>query len=443
MGETQNQPFQLSFNTALKVDFQGSRVTSDGGLILVRELDERLGFGALIEEHLTDSRRGKNTQFPFADLLRQSIYSRLAGYEDLNDAQRLSQDPTFRLIGSEKVWDRGAALTSRLQSFETEMLAEEENFAGLAGLNRALIGRAEGMGSGYRTILDMDSTEIPVYGGQEQSAYNGHYESTCYHPLMLFNQEGDCLAAKLRPGNVHSAEGWEEVLLPEIERQRKQGKEVVFRADAAFAKPEIYEALEERGVKYAIRIAANDSLERDIAELLTRPMGRPSHKPVVWYKGFLYQAASWKTARRVVAKVEHHAGELFPRVGFIVTNLTLPSRAVVRFYNKRGTAEQWIKEGKQAVKMTRLSCHRFRANEVRLGLSVIAYNLGNLWRRLVLPKKIEKWSLTSLQQRLVKTGGRLIKHARYYWLLLAESHLTRRLFGAMVRRIALVPLPAG
>jgi hypothetical protein len=130
-------------------------------------------------------------------------------------------------------------------------------------------------------------------------------------------------------------------------------------------------------------------------------------------------------------------------VGFIVTNLTLPSRAVVRFYNKRGTAEQWIKEGKQAVNMTRLSCHRFRSNEVRLWLSVIAYNLGNLWRQLVLPKKIEKWSLTSLQQRLVKTGGRLLKHARYYWLLLAESHLTRRLFGAMVRRMAALTIPTG
>ena len=232
------------------------------------------------------------------------------------------------------------------------------------------------------------------------------------------------MAAKLRPGNVHSAEDWEELLLPEIERQQDQGKELVFRADAAFGKPEIYEALEERGVKYAIRIPANDSLERDIAELLTRPVGRPSHKPAVRYTSFLYQAASWKTARRVVAKVEFHSGELFPRVGFIVTNLEADSRAVVRFYNKRGTAEQWIKEGKQAVKMTRLSCHRFRSNEVRLWLSVIAYNLGNLWRRLVLPKRIGHWSLTSLQQRLVKTGGRLIKHARY-WLLLAESHLMR------------------
>jgi len=165
-----------------------------------------------------------------------------------------------------------------------------------------------------------------------------------------------------------SAEDWEELLPPEIARQQKQGQEVVFRADAAFAKPEIYEALEERGVKYAIRIPANDSLERDIAELLTRPVGRPAHRPVVRYKRFLYQAESWTKARRVVAKLEFHAGEVFPRVGFIVTNLEADSRAVVRFYNKRGTAEQWIKQGKQAVRMTRLSCHRFRSNEVRLWL---------------------------------------------------------------------------
>ncbi len=442
MGESQKQGFQLSFNRFLRVAFQGSRVTFNGGLILVRELDERLGCGELVEQHLSDS-RASNARLPFADLLRQSVYSRLAGYEDVNDAEQLSRDPTFRLIGSEKHWDRGAALLSRLQTFETELLAEEENFAGLARVNRELIGNAEAIDSPRRTVLDMDSTEIPVYGEQENSAYNGHFESMCYHPLLLFNRDGDCLAAKLRPGNVHGAEDWEELLLPEIERQQTLGKEVVFRADAAFAKPEIYEALEERGVKYAIRIPSNDNLERDIAELVPRPVGRPSKKPLVEYKGFLYQAAGWKTARRVVAKVEHHLGELYPRVRFIVTNLTFPSQAVVRFYNKRGTAEQWIKEGKQAVKMTRLSCHRFRSNEVRLWLTIIAYNLGNLWRRLALPQRIGNWSLTSLQQRLVKTGGRLIKHARYYWLLLAESHLTRRLFASMLGRIDGLSLPSG
>ena len=130
-------------------------------------------------------------------------------------------------------------------------------------------------------------------------------------------------------------------------------------------------------------------------------------------------------------------------MGFIVTNLGTSSRAVVRFYNKRGTAEQWIKEGKQAVALTRLSCHRFRANEVRMWLSLIAYNLGNLWQRLARPAPIGKWSLTSLQQRLVKTGGRLIQHARYYWLLLAESHLTRRLFASMLGQIVGLPGPAG
>src|ERR1017187_10193758 len=186
MGEQQNQPFQLSFNASLKVDFQGSRVTSDGGLVLVRELDERLGLSELIEQHLTDS-RGKNAQLPLADLLRQSIYSRLAGYEDLNDAERISQDPTFRLIGSEKIRDRGAALPSRLHWFETEVLTQAVNLRGLAAMNRGLIAKVERQEWTWRAVLDMDSTEIPVYGEQEQSAYNKHYESTCYHPLLLFN----------------------------------------------------------------------------------------------------------------------------------------------------------------------------------------------------------------------------------------------------------------
>ncbi len=145
----------------------------------------------------------------------------------------------------------------------------------------------------------------------------------------------------------------------------------------------------------------------------------------------------------MVAKIEFHAGELFARVGFIVTNLELLSRAVVHFYNKRGTAEQWIKEGKLSVNWTRLFCHRFRSNELRLWLTINAYNLGNLWLRLVLPQRIGNWSLTSLQPRWVKTGGRLIKHARYFWLLLAESYLTRWLFTSMLGRIDGLPLPSG
>jgi predicted ribosome quality control (RQC) complex YloA/Tae2 family protein len=179
VGEQQNQPFQLSFNPSLKVDFQGSRVTSDGGLLLVRELDERLGLSELIAEHLTDS-RGKNTQLPMADLLRQAVYSRLAGYEDVNDAERLAQDPTFRLMGSERIWERGAALTSRVQSFETELLTQEENLSGLAAINRELIARAEAIDSPQRVVLDMDSTETGVRAAGEQC---GQFSSaTLHHP---------------------------------------------------------------------------------------------------------------------------------------------------------------------------------------------------------------------------------------------------------------------
>jgi hypothetical protein len=260
--------------------------------------------------------------------------------------QMMGEQQLRREVEAVEAFDRRepGLLDAALQHFMNRVVNRQSPTR--ATLNRELIARVETIDSPRRVVLDMDSTEIRVYGQQEHGAYNGHFESTCYHPLLLFNRDGDCLAAELRPGNVHSAEGWEEVLLPEIKRQQEQGTAVVFRADAAFAKPEIYAALEERDVKYAIRLPANDNLQRNLTELLTRPVERPSYKPAVWFKSFLYQA-SWKTARRVVAKVEFHCGELFPRVGFIVTNLMAASRAVVRFYNKRGTAEQWIKEGKQ------------------------------------------------------------------------------------------------
>ena len=167
---------------------------------------------ALISEYLNDSRQGLNTQFSLADLLRQSVYSRLAGYEDLNDAVRVSADPTFRLIGSPKRWDRGAALTSTLHWFETELLTHEENLVGLRAVNRELRAQAEMATRADRIVLDMDSSESPVHGAQEGSAYNGHFASVCYPPLFLFNDQGDCLAASLRPGNVPSADDWDDLL---------------------------------------------------------------------------------------------------------------------------------------------------------------------------------------------------------------------------------------
>ena len=229
-----------------------------------------------------------------------------------------------------------------------------------------------------RVILDMDSSESPVHGEQEGASYNGHFGSTCYHPLFVFNQFGDCEGAMLRAGNVHSAHRWRDVLDPILSRYGETGRRRYFRADAAFAKPDIYEYLEERRVFYAIRLPSNKVLQYEIAPLLIRPVGRPPKRPVILYDDFWYRAGSWDRARRVVAKVEWHRGELFPRVGFIVTNMTAGPEGVVRFYNGRGTAEQWIKEGKYALNWTRLSCHRFVATRVRLSLFILAYNLDSL-----------------------------------------------------------------
>src|SRR5712671_5561825 len=198
MGDATSGPVRLSFHPQLRVEFRGATVTSDAGLLLPRELDERLGLNTLIDRHLIDLRTGRNRQFVLADLFRQSVYSRLAGYEDTNDAERLAEDPPFRMLASRERRETSVALTSTLHWIETEVLAEERNYQGLARLNTALIQHAVTRSATQRVTLDIDSSESPVHGAQEQSAYNGHFESVCYHPLFVFNPEGDCLAAKLR-----------------------------------------------------------------------------------------------------------------------------------------------------------------------------------------------------------------------------------------------------
>ena len=186
---------------------------------------------------------------------------------------------------------------------------------------------------------------------------------------------------------------------------------------------------------YVIRLRANDILYEKIRHLLTRPVGRPPRKPIVLLYEFSYQAASWDKPRRVVAKVEWHQEELFPRVGFIVTTMSAKPEGIVHFYNGRGTAEQWIKEGKYALNWTRLSCKRFISNQVRLWLFILAYNLGNFLRRLVLPKKIKHWSLRSLLVKLIKIGAKVLRHSRYTTFQMAEVAIDKRLFAEILARI--------
>ncbi len=212
-------------------------------------------------------------------------------------------------------------------------------------------------------------------------------------------------------------------------------KKLYYRGDAAFASPDIYEYLEEKGILYAIRLKDNRGLDKYIGHLLTRPVGRPPAKPQVFYHDFSYRAVSWKKSRRVVAKVEWHQGELISRVGFIVTNLSKNAKNVVRFYNQRGNCERFIKEGKYALSWTRLSCLRFASNQVRLALFILAYNLGNFLRRFALPKEVSAWSLSSIQLKLVKIGAKVISRSRRTVFQLAEVAVSKALFTKILARI--------
>jgi hypothetical protein len=420
MGDCPSDPLRPQFDRRLRLEFHGAKVTSDAGLLAYRELDDALDLTTAAAAQLQDRRTGQNSRHSLTALLRQSTYSRLAGYEDLNDAERLRFDPAMRTVVGGRARDNTAASTSEVARFETETLTTRTNLNRLMDLSGRWIDDAHRHRKLTKLVLDMDSSVSETHGQQQGAAYNGHFGCTCYHPLFVFNQFGDLERVMLRRGNHHSAKFWRRRLLPVIARYRDLKIPKFFRGDAAFASPKMFRVLEQEGYRYAIRLKANAVLERQIAHLLKRPVGRPSKKPKVFDHAFRYQAKSWDRTRRVVAKIEWHAGELFPRVGFVVTNLRRSPKRVVKFYNGRGTSEQWIKEGKNALKWTRLSCRRFKDNQARLQLFALAYNLGNFLRQLALPRPVRTWTLTTLREKLIKIGAKVVRHAKAVTFQLAE-----------------------
>jgi len=346
----------------------------------LREIDERFSIIDPMRDCLEDLRSPAHTKHDLVQMVRQRVYQIAAGYEDCNDADFLRIDPALRLaMGKDH---QAGASQSMLSRLENDVLG---NAMGLEALDGALTRATDALlkrKNKRRLIIDLDSTEKPAHGKQEGVAYNGHFAKNCFQPLFGFTSEGDCLGAKLRPGNVHSADGVLEFINPMVERYRAWFKLFWFRGDVSFAKPEIYEYCEEQCLTYFIRLPANENLDKLVAPHLGRPVGRPPKSGIqVKTVDLLYQARSWSRPRRVVAKIEWHRGELFPRIGFVVTSSRLPAGKVAKVYNGRGDVENRIKEGKNTLRWDKTSCQRFEANQARLKMGVLAYNFLHMIRQ--------------------------------------------------------------
>ncbi len=224
------------------LQFRGSVVTSDAGLLAYRELDDALGLSDLAVETLADARTGKNGRHALVGLLRQAVFGRLAGYEDVNDAERLRHDPAMRWIVGGKAAKGRAASPSQMGRFETQWLAAPENLGALTDLSGKWIDAVRDRRTVRDIVLDMDSSVSPTHGEQEQSVWNGHFGCTCYHPLFVARYEG------------------------KVSR-------IFYRADAAFAIPAVYEFLEARHIAYAIRLPANQVVQNRIAHLIKEGKG--------------------------------------------------------------------------------------------------------------------------------------------------------------------------
>jgi hypothetical protein len=431
-GEEQRETIRPQFDRSIKIDFQGAKITSDTGFLLLREIDERFGILSPMENELEDARCWVHSKHTLLQMVRQRVYQIAAGYEDCNDADYLRIDPALRLsIGK---GDQAGAGQSRLSRLENEVLGTQ---AGLQSLEDSLMRSNDALmrrKKKQRLIVDTDSTEDPAHGKQENVAYNGHFGKNCFHPLFAFTSDGDCLGAQLRPGNVHSADGILELLDPIVKRYRSRFILFWLRGDAAFAQPEVYEYCERERITYFIRLPANQVLHRMIDAHLTRPVGRPPKSGIqIKLVDFRYQAKTWDRARRVIAKIEWHAGELFPRIGFIVTNSRLSAGKVVKVYNGRGDVENRIKEGKNTLRWDKTSCQRFAANQARLLMGVLAYNLLHMLREFYLKGEEVKRSMEWLIKRLIKIGAKVAYHGRYWLIHVASAfplaHHCRAVFG--------------
>jgi hypothetical protein len=452
MGEAQGCRFEPTFNRSVKVGAGDDRLTSDAGVLLVREADQRLGLTASLAEQLSDPRDPVKIRYQMSELLRERLYALTLGYENQDDVDRLAHDPAMRMA----VWDRRgqAVLQERLASQPTQSRLIDVLAHGGRNLNvlRDALGdwvfrhiRSTNRDARVPTAtIDVDSFAIEVHGSQEGAQYNGHYRQTGYHPLVAsFVVGGDYDGARdglrlgngfvhavLRAGNVHTAKGVFRFVRSVLTKTKDLARELDFRLDAGYTGGEVLDFLAGEKARFLGRLPTNPVLERLAASHLRRPPGRP---PREGYETIVelgqHRAESWQRSYRlilvVVDRPDPKTGQLTlqPDFFFLITNWPVEQRTaeqLLEHYRKRGTFEDRLGEFREAVG-PHLSSPKFVENEALLLLSLLAFNLGSFLRLELEDDAGACLDLQRFQKVVLKAGGRVVKHARQLHVHVAQA----------------------
>lgn len=453
MGETL-QPVTPVFNRSLVIETRPDRLTGDPGAVLLREILDATGIIPWMAGLMKDTRRQADVVHDLPSLLRTLMLLVAQGWQDHGDADALRHDPAMRLAvnssaGLTPLTGQSGLASQPTLSRCTAMLAEPANLKVLREAALELAGRnlrAENGGERRtRVTLDVDSLPIEVHGHQPKAEWNGHYRARIYHPLITSIAEtGDMLDARLRPGNVGTADGALDVILDVVDRAEASLCEITHvRIDAGFPSGALLSGLERRGVHHVARLRANPALDRLAAPHMKRPPGRRPTEARLWTHELEYQAQGWDEPRRVVLVVKERPDDLLLDRFFLVTSISrfqMNGQALLEHYRQRGKAEGHMGELMDVLAPALSSTNRpkshlrgrkpksatpaidaFACNEVRLLIAMLAYQTMHVARRAMARATGSAWSLRRLRERVLRAGARLIISARRMTLILAEA----------------------
>lgn len=446
---TQSVFFPELFDRNFVARFDAPAGTSDGGAVLLKAIDERLGLTAAVAAAVCDPRQPGKVQHSLLDLIRQRVFGVACGYADANDVARIGDDPVQKLLlGRDPLIGDELASQSTLSRFENGLRATELLRMGLALADVVLAHHRRRLGRKVRRItIDLDPTDDPAHGNQQGVLFNGHYDSWCYLPLLAFVSFGDepeqhLVGAVLRHGlavPTHSTFTILKQLIARLQRLFPKAR-ILVRLDGGFASPRLLGFLEgQRRIDYLVGLPQNKVLVREIEPLMVRAIAASarSGESAAFFGEFRYAAKTWRFQRRVIAKAEvvcHPGREARSNPRFVVTNLRHRPERVYEIYRQRGEVENRIKEAHDGLEIDRTSCHRFVANQLRLILTVMACVLMQELRRLVSARTDRRPQIGSLRLMLLKIGGRIERSSRRIVLHLAEHHAWAELWCAVARK---------